>query len=137
MNIFVAYESRGGKTKKAAEIVADSLRRKGNEVSVSPISEAATSEVQKAELVILGSWVEGFILFGVGPAKAAIRWAEGLPMLDKKSVAVFCTYGFNPKNSAEVLASILKTKGAKVLTTQTMRRSDITKAAEDFAQSLS
>lgn len=115
MKVLVAYESRGGRTRRAAEAVAEAARAQGHEVTVKPVSEARGQDVEAADFLFAGCWVEGFILFGVGPAKPMRRWIEGLPRLAGKRAAVFCTYAFNPRRTLAKLREDLEAKGAEVV----------------------
>jgi flavodoxin len=114
MKVLVAYESRGGRTKRAAEAVADAVRTAGHEVDVSPLREAGPEQVRVADVVFVGSWVEGFLFFGVGPAKAARQWVAALPSLSGKHAAVFCTYALNPRGTLATLGAGLRAKGASI-----------------------
>jgi flavodoxin len=114
MKVLVAYESRGGRTKRAAEAIADAVRTSGLEADVRPLKEAEPDQVRAADVLFVGSWVEGFLFFGVGPAKAARQWVAGLPSLSGKHAAVFCTYALNPRGTLAALGSGLRAKGASI-----------------------
>jgi hypothetical protein len=64
---------------------------------------------------VIGSWVEGFVVRGVGPAKAMRKWLASLPRLGGKRVAIFCTYGFSPKGTLNEMRRCLEEKGAVVV----------------------
>jgi hypothetical protein len=67
VKVLVAYESRGGRTRRAATAIADACRAEGHDVALLPLAQVGRSEVDQCDVAALGSWVEGFILFGVKP----------------------------------------------------------------------
>ncbi len=114
--VLVCYESQGGHTARAAEEVAASLMAAGDRAVVRPVSKVSAADLSSADLVVIGSWVEGFVVAGVGPAKTTRRWLEGLPRLPGKRVAIFCTYGVSPKATLPVMRRTLEAKAATVVT---------------------
>ena len=123
MNVLVVYESRGGRTKKVAQSISKDASDKGHAATVKPIAETSSDEITAADCIIVGTWVEGFILFGVHPARAASSWISALPSLTGKSVSVFCTYAVNPRNSLDELKHGLESRGAKIGASQAFHRS--------------
>ncbi len=136
MKVLVAYESRGGKTKAAAEAVAEAARGRGAEVSLRPLAETGPEDVRAADALFAGTWVEGFILFGVGPARAMRRWLADLPELEGKPVGVFCTYAFHPRRTLDIMESSLRAKGASVEGRLSAHRRDPTLGATELARSV-
>jgi len=115
MQVLVAYESRGGRTRRAAEAVSDAVRARGSECTLKALKDTTAEDIERSDAIAIGSWVEGFVFFKVGPAKAALAGVGRLPMLGGKPVAVFCTYGFNPRATLATLRQSLEAKGAKVV----------------------
>jgi uroporphyrinogen-III synthase len=136
VRVLVGYESRGGTTKRAAEAVAEAIRRAGHEAEVRPLSEVAGGDLEEKDALFVGSRVEGFILFGVGPAKAARRWLAAIPSLPGIRAGVFCTYAFHPRGTLDVLARGLEARGARVLARHAFRRRDPTAGAESFVDAV-
>ncbi len=130
--VLVAYESRGGKTKQTAEAIADACKSRGHEVTVAPLSGVGQPMLDGADVVFIGSWVEGFILFGVRPARAARTWLQNSKSLTDKTVALFCTYGVNPRSSLEVMRALAEANGAKVVAQRAMNH----RSPADGAQEL-
>jgi hypothetical protein len=85
--------------------------------------------------VIIGTWVQGFILFGVKPAEASL-WVPSLPSLKGKPVGIFCTYLFNPRGSLKTLATMLEARGAAVVAQHAFHRSRPLAGTEAFVQSV-
>jgi flavodoxin len=131
MNVLIAYNSRTGHTHQAADAIATAARKLGHEASVKRVSEVQAGDVQAADVLFVGTWVAGFILFGVKPA-GADQWVPALPSLDGKPVAVFCTYAFNPRGSLRTLANLLEKRGAKIQGQHAFHRSQTSAGAEEF-----
>ncbi len=135
--VLVAYESVGGTTRKVAETIASRCFGRGLDVSVRPMGDVGAREIAAADVLVIGTWVEGFVLAGVRPAKAARAWLASLPPLAGRSVAVFCTYGVNPRGALDEMAALVEAKGARVLSREAFRAGDLkatgTSGPESFA----
>ena len=134
MRVLVAYESRGGRTRRAAEAVAEAVRVRGSEATVKALKDTTAEDVEGSDAIAIGTWVEGFIFFKVGPAKAALVGVGRLPALRGKPAAVFCTYGFNPRATLAMLRESLETKGAKVVAENASPRSHPDQGAAQLAE---
>ncbi|MHB8340017.1 MAG: flavodoxin family protein [Mycobacteriales bacterium] len=134
MQVLVAYESRGGRTRRAAEAVADGIRLRGSEATVKTLKDTTAEDVAGSDAVAIGSWVEGFVFFKVGPAKAALERVGQLPALSGKQAAVFCTYGFNPRATLATLRKSLEAKGAKVVAENASHRAHPDRGAAELAE---
>jgi hypothetical protein len=86
--------------------------------------------------VAIGTWVEGFLFFKVGPAKAALAGVKRLPAFGGKPAAVFCTYGLNPRDTLDTLRQSLEAKGAKVVAENASPRSHPDRGATELAERL-
>ncbi len=136
MEILVTYESRGGMTRRTAEAIAAAARGEGHHVVVIPTREATPKAVADADMLFVGSWVEGFVVAGVGPAKAARRFLAGLASLDGKPAAAFCTYAFSPRGTLATMERALAAAGARVVGKQAFNRRRPEQGAEAFARSV-
>ena len=136
MQVLVVYESRGGRTRRAAEAVADAVRARGSEVTLKALKDTTAEDVVRSDAIALGTWVEGLIFFKVGPAKAALAGVKRMPAFGGKQVAVFCTYGFNPRASLATLRQSLEAKGAKVVAENASPRSHPDRGADELAKRL-
>jgi len=134
MQVLVAYESRGGKTRSAAEAVAEAIRVRGSEATVKTLKDTTAEDVRRSDAIAIGSWVEGFVFFKVGPAQAALKAVGRLPALGGKPAAVFCTYGFNPRTTLATLRQSLEAKGAKVVAESASHRSHPDRGAAELAE---
>jgi len=132
MRVLVAFESRGGTTRRTGEAIAEAARSQGHTVTVGPLVDVTPAEVGAFDVLFVGAWIEGFILFGVRPARAAIEWVRRLPPLEGKPVAVFCSYAFNPRGSLGVLTAALEDRGARVVDGHAFHRRDPEAGVEQF-----
>ena len=71
MKAVVIFESRTGNTQRAAEMIGGELRRAGYDVSVRPVHGLKLTEVAEADLLAVGTWVDGLVLFGHRPGGTA------------------------------------------------------------------
>jgi len=113
--VLVCYESGGGRTARTAEAIADGFSARGDQVRVLPITKVGTAELAAADMVVVGSWVEGFVVTGVRPAKAMRAWLAGLPRLGGRPVGVFCTYAVAPQGALPAMRRALEATGAVVV----------------------
>jgi len=83
-------------------------------LAVKSVIEVRKADVEKADALFVGTWVQGFILFGVKPAGAEL-WVSALPFVERKPVGVFCTYAINPRNSLQALSALLEARGTHIV----------------------
>lgn len=93
MRVLVAYESRGGTTRRTGEAIAEAARSQGHTVTVGPLVDVPPADVGTFDALFVGAWIEGFILFGVRPARAAIEWVRRFPPLERCSAPTRSTLG--------------------------------------------
>jgi hypothetical protein len=130
VRVVVIYESLRGHTKEAAERIGGAARASGATVAVRPITAYDFKEIADADVVFLGSWTDGFILFGQRPGRAGRIWK--LPVLDRKPVALFCTYAVNPRTTLKKFAAIAEAKGAVVVGEHAFKRDKLTEGVDEF-----
>lgn len=133
MKVVVLYESRTGTTRDAAELIGGAALRAGaGAVAVFPVDALAPKELAEADMVFVGTWVDGLFFFGQRPGGARKIWA--LPAIDNKRMAVFCTYAKNPGPTLRKLAGILEAKGAVVTEEQAFHRKRLTVGLDAFVR---
>lgn len=131
--VLVAYDSRGGNTRKAAETVAQRLGHRGPAVDVLPITSVGPDELASADLLVLGTWTDGMIVGGMAPAPSTVKWMTDLPRLAGKDVAVFCTYAVNAGRAPARLAAAMGSTGANVVADGSVSRWSVEQQAARFA----
>ncbi len=135
MNVLVLYQSRNGHTRQAAETLAQAARDLNHKVTIKSVIEVRPADVEAADTLFIGTWVQGFILFGVKPAGAEL-WVPSLPSLAGKPVGIFCTYAFNPRGSLRKLGALLETRGGRVKGERAFHRRRPAEGAKVFVQSV-
>lgn len=117
------YESMTGTTKRAAELAGGAARAAGAQVSVRPVSTPDLHELAQADALLIGTWTDGLILFGMRPGGA--RRLRAMPLIHGKPVGVFCTYAVNPGRTLDKLAGIVASRGGEVVARQALKRDDL------------
>ncbi|MCP4304026.1 MAG: hypothetical protein GY788_03920 [bacterium] len=123
--MYITYESRRGRARKAAEAVAESAANHGESILVRTIAEAVPDDILAAPALIIGCWTRVDTPFGGEPVRLVTKWIDSLPELHGKPIGMFCTYTFFPHTfadtaarTAEVLALLgagVERKGGKVV----------------------
>ena len=130
MNAIVIYESLTGNTRKAAELIGAELTRAGVTATVCAITAIDYQALAEADLVVIGSWTDGLVLFGQRPGRAGRL--RTMPTLAGKKAAVFCTYAIDQGNVLKKLTAIVEQRGAEVLGGMAIKRTRIPAGARDF-----
>lgn len=134
MRAIVIYESLTGNTRKAADLIVAELERSGVTASACPITQVDLQALSQADVVIVGSWVDGMILFGQRPGRSG-RLTK-LPVIDGKTAAVYCTYAVDPGKTLEKLATIVRRRGGEVVGGFAIKRSDLAGGVREFVDRL-
>lgn len=116
----VIHQSRTGNTRRAAELIGGAVAATGATVAVRPVGNLDYAELALADLVFVGTWVDGLVLFGHRPGDAG-KISQIPPLWDKKVVA-FMTHALNPGNAADKLAALLSENGAEVVAARSLNR---------------
>ena len=131
MKVVVLHQSRTGNTKKAAELIGGAVQSSGASVSVRSVSNIDYKELADADLIFVGTWVDGLIMFGHRPGDSGK--IKKVPKLWDKKVVAFMTHALNPGNAAEKMASLLEGHGANVLASRSLSRHHLELEAPAFA----
>ncbi len=134
MNAVVIYESLTGNTREAAELIAAGLRAEGVDTDVFNITAIDLAALAAADLVIVGSWVDGMIFVGQRPGRAGRL--RNLPVIDGKRAAVFCTYAVDPGKTLSKLTDIVSERGGEVIGGVALHRKRLAEGAQDFVDRL-
>lgn len=130
MNVVVVYESLTGNTQRAAEVIGGELERRGVHATVCNVTAIDYQALAQADLVVMGSWVDGIFVIGQRPGRA-VR-LESFPPIDGKRCFVFCTYALNPGKTLDKMTKIMEGRGAEVLGGMAIKRNRIDEGARDF-----
>jgi flavodoxin len=131
LNIVVIHQSRTGNTRRAAELIGGAAEAAGDTVAVRPVTNIDFKELAEADLVFVGTWVDGLILFGHRPGDTGK--VRSIPRLWNKRVAAFMTHAFNPGGAADKLAGLLEEHGADVVAARSLNRRRLDDEAPAFA----
>ncbi len=131
--VLVCYESRTGTTERASRLIAAALSEMGAQATAAPLAEVGVAELAAADLIVVGSWVEGLVLAGVRPARPARSWMRALPRLAGKPAAVFCTYAISARGAVAEMSEALTSAGARVLAEAAIPRNAVEREALSFA----
>jgi len=134
MNAVVIYESLTGNTHKAATLIAKELQASGVTAVACPITAINFQALSDADLLIVGSWTDGFVIAGQRPGRA--HRLQAMPAIDGKRTLVFCTYAINAGKTLDKMTKILEGKGANVIGGMTIRRQDLEGGAKEFVSRL-
>lgn len=132
MKAVVIYESLTGNTRKAAGFIGAQLERRGVETTVASITAVPYQALAEAELVIVGSWTDGLVLFGQRPGRAGRL--KKLPYISGKRCAVFCTYAIDAGSVLDKMVALMEDRGAEVIGGMTIRRDDLAGGSKDFVE---
>lgn len=121
MRVLVLYESRRGFTLTVARAIRDELRARHVDASCAPLRGIDVGTVAAADSFVVGTWVAGKIVAGVGPAPDGLAGIAALPPLGGRPAVVFCTYGVAPRGTLNTLAARLIGRGARVEIGETFR----------------
>ncbi|HKY68467.1 MAG TPA: flavodoxin family protein [Acidimicrobiales bacterium] len=130
MRAVVIYESMTGNTARAARLIADEVAAQGVEVSVYPITDIGLKDLAEADIVFVGTWVDGLILFGHRPGRAGR--IKAMPVIDGKRVAAFMTYAVHAGKALERFARVLDERGATVVAATLLRRDRLESGVAGF-----
>jgi flavodoxin len=104
MEFLVVYFSRGGKTGKIAEAIADELGCKSVDI------KKERPDLSEADMLIVGSGN-----YGGKPGKELEEFLDKLQPVNNRKAAIFVTSGGPEPKSLEIIQKFLETKGYKVI----------------------
>src|SRR3954452_20301486 len=131
MKAVVLFESMTGNTKRAAELIGGAGAGGGGEGDRRSVTDIDFHAVATADVVYIGTWVDGLVLFGQRPGRAA-RLRKLVPVLDRKPVAVFNTYAINAGRALDKTARLLEEKGAVIVGRRQFRRDRLEVGVDEF-----
>ncbi len=135
MKATLLVESLTGHTWKAAELIAGNLAQEGWTITgLQALRQPDHQAIQRADVVLIGTWVHGAFLIGQAPwSIGAIR---ALPALAGKQAATFCTFALNPGRTLDAMDRAVSGLGADVIGGLALHRAKLEQHAETFADRL-
>jgi hypothetical protein len=108
------------------------LERRGHEATVASITAVPMQALAEADLVVVGTWTDGLVLFGQRPGRSGRL--KKLPYMTGKRCAVFVTYAIDAGNVLDKFVSLMEDRGAEVLGGLAIRRDDLAGGSTDFVE---
>ncbi len=130
MDAVVIYESLTGNTAKAGQAIAAGLSAEGLPTRAFPITRIDYQALSDADLVIVGSWVDGLIVVGQKPGR--LGRIKTMPALAGKRAVVYLTYAIDPGKALQKMSDAVAARGADVLGGQLIRRDKLDQGVADF-----
>jgi hypothetical protein len=134
-NAIVIYESLTGNTRKAGERIARELEGAGVAAAACPITHIDYPALAAADMVIVGTWTDGLVLFGQRPGRGGRIWMK-LPAIDRKRTALYCTYAVAPGKTLQKLETLVAGRGGDVIGGLAIKRTKIDSGAATFVERL-
>ena len=130
MNAVVIHESLTGTTRRAGEAIAAALTAEGIPTTACSTAAVDMQALSAADLVIVGSWTDGFVFAGQRPGRASRL--RRLPVMAGKQCVVYCTYAIDPGRTLDKLTAIMGDRGADVLGGMAIRRDRVDADVAEF-----
>ena len=110
MKTSIIYNSHSGTTKSYAEEIGNFLSGCGIECKVSSIDHYDVEYLRSSDLVLLGSWTHGLMIFAQHPDRAWFKFVEAMPDIRNKTLALFTTYKIATGSMFRKMENILADK---------------------------
>ena len=133
-NAVVIYQSLTGNTRRAGDRIAAELNGAGVSTIACPTVDIDFTALAAADMVIVGTWTDGLVLFGQRPGQAARL--RTMPLIDGKLAAVYCTYAIETGKTLDKLQGIVERRGGEVVGGLAIKRTKIDEGAALFVDRL-
>jgi flavodoxin len=110
MKTSIIYDSHSGTTKAYAEEIGSFLSGNGIECRISSIDDYDKDYLLASDLVMLGCWTNGLMIFAQHPDRAWLKFVKEMPVIRKKTLALFTTYKMATGSMFRKVENILKEK---------------------------
>jgi len=127
--ILVSVDSPGGTTRSFVLQVAEQLSFVSREITVLPVDQVTPELVSNYDLLVLATWVDGFVVGGQHAGRATERLVDQLMPGTGVQVGVVMTYGVDPGHALERLKHAISDRGLMVVAGVTVK----SKSKEAFA----
>lgn len=135
MKAALLVESLTGNTWKAADLIAGKLQQERWSITgMSRVGEPDLAAIQRADLVLVGTWTHG--LFVVGQAPFAAPKIANLPTMRGKKAACFLTFALDAGKSIDKLTAALRQTGADVAGGLEIKRNHLDEHTDLFVERL-
>jgi len=131
MRALVIHESLTGNTRTAARHIVDELVSEGWEATECSSRDVDLPALQAADVLIVGSWVDGLFFFGQRPGGGGKL--SKLPLLGNKPTYVYVTFAIDPGKTLAKLTALVEERHGDVVGGMTIRRNDLLEGSVEFA----
>ncbi len=135
MKAALLVESLTGNTWTAAELIGDKLQQEGWDITgMSKVGNPDLASIQRAELVLVGTWTHGLFVFGQTPF--ALGNIANLPTMRGKKAACFLTFAIDAGKSIDKLSTAVGQTGADVIGGLEIKRNYLEQHTDLFVERL-
>ena len=110
MKASIIYNSHSGTTQAYAGEIGSFLSGKGIECKISSIDDYDKEYLISSDLVLLGCWTNGLMIFAQHPDSAWKKFVQEMPVIKKKTLALFTTYKIATGSMFRKMENILTDK---------------------------
>ena len=132
MRALVIHESLTGNTVAAAHRIVDELTAEGWQASECSSREVDLAALQSADVVVVGTWVDG--LFFIGQRPGGSGKLSKLPLLGGKPTYVYVTYAVDPGKTLDKLTAVVNDRAGDVKGGMVIKRNDLVEGSVEFAR---
>jgi flavodoxin len=132
MQVVILHESLTGNTERAARLIANAFYERQIAARVFPVDGFDPEVLAQADLVVAGTWTDGFFVVAQKPAKR--KKFRALPDLTGKRCAVFVTFALDSGHTLDKLSTVMSERGAEVVGGLAIRRDRLEQGAVDFVE---
>jgi hypothetical protein len=132
MRALVVHESLTGNTREAAHRIVAELRELGWNASECSAAEFDLGALQAADVLVLGTWVDGLLLVGQRPG--GNRRLSRLPLLGDTPTYLYVTYAVDPGRTLEKLTETVMLRHGDVRGGMAIRRGELAAGSVEFAR---
>ena len=124
LQILIVYGSESGNTKKVVDLLNQEMTQLGYNVRVKHALTANTDDIALADLLLVGTPVHGYMLFGHKPIESVQKFLNSrLPEnLEDKPVLGFSTYLFFPAGTMRYIEKSIKNRNGRIIGSFSQRR---------------
>jgi len=131
MQALVIHESLTGNTRAAAKRIVAELGSLGWAASECSSRQVDLAALQQADVVIVGTWVDGLLVIGQRPGGAGKL--HHLPLLGDKPTYVYVTYAIDPGKTLDKFSALVAERRGDVRGGMAIRRNDLVEGCAEFA----
>lgn len=130
MKVAVLYESRTGNTAKVGRMIGAAAEELGAEVGVYPTGRVDLDFLSDADLVFVGTWVDGAIIAGHRPGDT--RKLRAMPGIWGRPTAGFVTYAVHAGKVLSKLEQVITERGGTWIGGRMFKRGHLSEGVGAF-----